>query len=101
MFAGPFTAASARSIVVPAEVGTVDADLDELVNVCLVAVDAGGPETRYRLLDTVRRFALDQLRRRDEMDATYDRFVDHIVESVQRMVAGASLTWRPTSSPSW
>ncbi len=95
VFAGPFTAASARSIVVPAEVGTVDADLDELVNVCLVAVDAGGPETRYRLLDTVRRFALDQLRRRDEMDATYDRFVDHVVESVQRMVAGASVTWRP------
>ena len=95
VFAGPFTAASARSIVPHDRAGTVDADLDELVNVSLVAVDAGGPETRYRLLDTVRRFALDQLRRRDELGATYDRFVDHVVESVQRTVAGASATWRP------
>ena len=95
MFAGPFTAASARSIVPHDRAGTVDADLDELVNVSLVVVDAGGPETRYRLLDTVRRFALDQLRRRDELDTTYDRFVDHVVESVQRTVADAATTWRP------
>ena len=58
-------------------------------------VDASGPETRYRLLDTVRRFALDQLRRRDELGAAYDRFVDHVVESVQRTIAGAAATWRP------
>jgi predicted ATPase len=95
VFAGPFTAASARSIVPHNRAATVDADLDELVNVSLVVVDAGGPETRYRLLDTVRRFALDQLRRRDELGATYDRFVDHVVGSVQRMVAGAAATWRP------
>ena len=53
------------------------------------------PTTRYRLLDTVRRFALEQLRRRDELEHVYDRFVDHVLASVQRIVAGASATWRP------
>ncbi len=96
VFAGPFTAASARAIVPHDRAGTVDADLEELVNVSLVVVDAGGPETHYRLLDTVRRFMLDQLRRHDTLAATYDRFVDHVVEAVQRTVAGSAATWRPS-----
>jgi predicted ATPase len=95
VFAGPFTSARARSIVNADEATTVDADLDELVNVSLVVVDASGPETRYRLLDTVRRFALDQLRRRNELEPAYDRFVDHVVDTVQRTVSGASSAWRP------
>jgi predicted ATPase len=95
VFAGPFTAASARSIVLQDRAATVDADLDELVNASLVVVEGGGPETRYRLLDTVRRFAVDELRRRDQLDAAYDRFVDHVIESVQRTAAGASRSWRP------
>jgi predicted ATPase len=96
VFAGPFTAASAGTIVRPNLVARLDADVDELVNASLVVVDTAGPETRYRLLDTIRRFALDQLRRRGELEAAYDRFVDHVVDSVRQTVAGTAAVWRPT-----
>ncbi|HSB85354.1 MAG TPA: hypothetical protein VLD86_03545, partial [Ilumatobacteraceae bacterium] len=93
VFARPFTATSARAIVRGDQVAMLDADLDELVNASLVVAGTDGPKTRYRLLDTVRRFALDQLRRRNELDAAYDRYVDHVVASVQRTTAGATASW--------
>src|SRR5262245_7032347 len=94
VYTGPFTAASAQAFA-GADAPSFDADLDELVNASLVAVDDRAAPTRYRLLDTVRRFALDQLRRHGALEEVYDRFVDHVVASVQRIVAGATTSWRP------
>jgi len=56
VFAGPFSGATAR-VVASVELSRFDALLDELTYASLVTVDTGGPETRYRLLETVRQFA--------------------------------------------
>jgi predicted ATPase len=94
VFAGPFTSAKAGALAA-SETPDFERLLDELTHASLVVVDTAGPETRYRLLETVRRFALDRLRRRGALDATYDRFTDHVQASVMAMVAGATSTWRP------
>jgi hypothetical protein len=95
VFAGSFPAALARAVTLPDDLDQFDARLDELVNASLVSVDTSGPETRYRLLETVRRFALDQLGRRGELHAAYDRFVDHVIASSLQVLAGATTSWRP------
>jgi predicted ATPase len=94
VFAGPFTSAKAAAVAAP---GTGDFELllDELTHASLVVAHTGGSETRYRLLETVRRFALDRLRRRGGLDEAYDRFVDHVQASVLAIVAGATTAWRP------
>jgi predicted ATPase len=95
VFAGSFTASTAHAIVGHPGQGHLAADLDELVNTSLVVAVTEGPQTRYRLLDTVRRFALDRLREREGLEAAYDRFVDHVVASVHDIVAGSAASWRP------
>jgi predicted ATPase len=96
VFAGPFTAVSVAEAVEAAARHSLAADLDELVNASLVTVDTDSVETRYRLLDTVRRFGLDQLRQRDELNGAYDRFADHVLATVRRIVSGTAATWRPS-----
>jgi predicted ATPase len=95
VFAGPFSRAGATAVAGEGSAATLDADVDELVNASLVTTDTDGHETRYRLLDSVRRFALERLRRRDGTDAAYDRFVDHVLVSVQRTVSGTTEVWGP------
>jgi predicted ATPase len=94
VFAGPFVASKAAAVAAP-DTGDVEPLLDELTHASLVVAHTGGTETRYRLLETVRRFALDRLRQRGALDATYDRFADHVQASVLAIVAGATTAWRP------
>ena len=92
VFAGPFTAAQASEVAGP----TVGADavaplLDELVDLSLVAVDTAGPTTRFRLLDTVRRFALARLHATNRTADAFDRFADHAVAlAVEALELGTS-----------
>ena len=95
VFAGPFAASSARAVAAVMLAAEFDALLDELTVASLVAVDTSGPETRYRLLETVRQFALDRLRRRGALESTYDRFADHVVDTMREIVRDATGTWRP------
>ena len=95
VFAGPFSGSTARAVASVDEPSRFDALLDELTFASLVTVDTSGPETRYRLLETVRQFALDRLRRRGALESTYDRFADHVVASVREIVRGATDSWRP------
>lgn len=100
VFSGPFAATAARTVAGATDAGTsatgrFDTNLDELVHASLVSVDTGGPETRFRLFDTVRGFALDRLRSRDAFAAAHDRFVDHVVATTRQTVAGATSSWRP------
>ncbi len=95
VFAAPFPADTARAVTGIDDARRFDAELDELVNASLVVVDTSGPTTRYRLLDTVRRIALDELRRRGRLDETADRFADHVVAETGAMLAGATTSWRP------
>ncbi len=95
VFAGPFSGSTAGAVASVETQPRFDALLDELTYASLVTVDTSGPETRYRLLETVRQFALDRLRRRGALEPTYDRFADHVVASVREIVRGATTSWRP------
>ncbi len=94
VFTGPFTADSGRAVA--DEAGSFDTDLDELVNASLVVVDERSSPTKYRLLDTIRRFGIEELRRHGTLEAAYDRFVDHVLASVARILEGSTSTWRPS-----
>jgi predicted ATPase len=91
--AGPFEASTARAIALPQQ--HVDASLDELVTVSLMTADTSGSDTQYRLLDSVRRFGLEQLRRRGATDDAYGRFVDHVSTRCRELLDGAASEWRP------
>jgi predicted ATPase len=90
---GPFEARTARAVVHPEL--DVDTLLDELVTVSLVTADTSRPDARYWLLDSVRRFGLEQLRRRGSADEAYGRFVDHVVSTCRDLLEGAASDWRP------
>ena len=94
VFTGPFTADSGRAVAVDA--ASFDADLDELVNASLVVVDERSTPTKYRLLDTIRRFGIEELRRHGTLEQAYDQFVDHVLASVRRILEGSTSTWRPS-----
>ncbi|MCU0260137.1 MAG: hypothetical protein MUE78_03875 [Ilumatobacteraceae bacterium] len=96
VFDGPFTLAAAHRVA--------GGDLDpvamsevvrELVDASLVVVDRSVAPTRYRLLDSVRRFGLDRLDSVGALAATHDRFVDHVIDTAARSLAGAAQVWRP------
>ncbi len=94
VFTGPFTAGTGRSVALD-DTAAFDGDLDELVSTSLIVVDERSTPTRYRMLDTVRRFALQELRRRGEFEEASDRFVEHVLASVRRILEGSTTTWRP------
>src|SRR4029079_1466312 len=62
VFVGPFDAGTARRLVgLDHDDRRFDALIDELVHASLVVADTSGSSTRYRLLESVRRFALEHL----------------------------------------
>jgi predicted ATPase/DNA-binding winged helix-turn-helix (wHTH) protein len=72
VFVGNFTVEAAQSIAKGEGVRDdhILGALTELVAKSLVAVDAGGPATIYRLLDTTRTYALDKLIESGDHDRT-------------------------------
>lgn len=91
IFAGAFTASMAHGLIDPRDDirPPFDEDayrtatcLESLVASALLLVDHHGPETWYRMPETVRRCALDQLRERGLLHETWERFVDHVVAQV-------------------
>ena len=95
VFTGPFTADSGRAVADDdAAFGT---DLDELVNASLVVVDERSTPTKYRLLDTIRRFGIEELRRHGTLEQAYDQFVDHVLASVRAHPRRVRLDVAPVS----
>ena len=72
-----------------------DALVDELVHASLVVADTSGPSTRYRVLESVRRFALDRLEARGGRDAAFDRFADQALQRARETLRGSTTAWRP------
>ncbi len=58
--------------------------LASLVDKSLVQAEEHGPLVRYRMLETVRQYALDQLGEAGESDATRDRHRDTFIELAER-----------------
>ena len=92
VFAGPFSAHAARAVAGSPD--DFDATLEDLVHASLVVVDTSGTDARYRLLDTVRRYALDQLTAHDGVALAYDRFVEYVLARMAGTVDALARSWR-------
>lgn len=92
VFSGPFSGSAAAAVA-----GEPDGwkfDLDSLVHGSLVVADTSGVETRYRLLDTMRRYALDRLAARDGVAEAYDRYVDVVADRTVELLFELFGGWR-------
>jgi predicted ATPase/propanediol dehydratase small subunit len=96
VFAGPFEARAARGMVdLDGDDRRFDALVDELVHASLVVADTSGPSTRYRLLESVRRFALDRLDEHGGRDPAFDRFADRVLQRAREILRDSTTAWRP------
>ena len=85
VFAGPFDADAARRVAgLDGQDQRFDALVDELVHASLMVADTFGASTRYRLLESVRRFALAQLESAAHATHAFDRFVDQALQRPAR-----------------
>ena len=83
-FKGGFTLDAARAVCADGQGGPVaEAEvlsaLGRLVDKSLVVVDEHGGEARYRLLETIRQYAVDRLDAAGEHDAARERHLDHFL----------------------
>ena len=56
--------------------------IESLAEASLVSVDGSGSLTPYRLLETIRAFAIERLEEAGQRNVTEDRFVNHVVDAV-------------------
>jgi tetratricopeptide (TPR) repeat protein len=74
--------------------------LTHLVDKSLVLVDDSGEEPRYRLLETVRQYATEELDREGETESARDRHLQRFYEQVLAATnLGEALYWAPP--PEW
>ena len=93
---GPFDGGDARRLAgLDDDDQRFDVLVDELVHASLVVADTSGSATRYRLLESVRRFALEHLAARGGLDAAFDRFADVALERARETLRDSTTTWRP------
>jgi len=98
IFAGPFDVAAAGSVAVQTPTGTLDVDLaavddllGELVERSMLLVDSGRFGRRFRLLETIREFAAEQLSADDDsalIAGRHARWCLHQVTRVHRLLVG-------------
>jgi len=105
VFSGTFTLDAAAAICVtpapaadrtpmaapgpgPGRAATALQLLGRLVDTSLVTVRAGGGPVRYRLLDTIRQYAGDQLRSADEATEFRDRHLDYYLTEAEQAEHG-------------
>jgi predicted ATPase/class 3 adenylate cyclase len=92
VFAGGWTLEAAEAVGAGGEIGTADVLdlLGSLVEKSLVIADIDGG--RYRMLDTVRQYAVERLAEGSDRGPTHKRHLDHFVlfaEEARRGLAGA------------
>jgi predicted ATPase len=96
VFAGPFDADAARRMAgIDRDDQRFEALVDELVHASLLVADTSGPSTHYRLLESVRRFALHRLEAEGGRDAVFDRFADQALQRARETLRDSTTTWRP------
>ncbi|HLY27967.1 MAG TPA: adenylate/guanylate cyclase domain-containing protein [Aggregatilineales bacterium] len=76
VFAGGWTFEAAEAVCSDLDVFSW---LPQLVNKSLVTVDDSGPETRYRLLETIRQYARDRLFEANEAAAARDQHLHYFL----------------------
>jgi predicted ATPase len=76
VFAGGFTLATAAIVCLDEDKDATLELLSRLVQASLVLVDSTGSESRYHMLETVRRYAAERLEQSGEARATRDRHAE-------------------------
>lgn len=86
VFAGSFDLEAARDVCAPAIGESEDyrSSLDGLVDKSVLTVSENGPATRYRMLETIRRFGAEKLDRSGDAAAVRRRHRDHYLRAVRR-----------------
>ncbi|MCC6176894.1 MAG: hypothetical protein IT305_16415 [Chloroflexi bacterium] len=79
VFTGGGTLEAAQAVCTPSCGDVLDA-LTGLADKSLLVVDLGSPEARYRLLETIRIYALDRLVERGEAPATRQRHAAYLLD---------------------
>jgi predicted ATPase len=95
VFAGPFTADMANAVGADVELDHEAAGqaLRLLVDSSLVAAEPTGGAMRFRLLETVRSFAIDRLRERGTLDDARSRLADHVVRAAADILVEGGTRW--------
>ena len=90
VFAGGCTRDAAEAVCAgePIEARAVFGLLAELVDRSLVVAERGGPDTRYRLLETIREYGEERLVEHDETDALRDRHARYYADYALRCNEG-------------
>ncbi|HYF46600.1 MAG TPA: AAA family ATPase, partial [Acidimicrobiales bacterium] len=96
VLAGPFSTDTAAAVAGQDEATTLDG-LDALVRASLVVAETGGEQARFRLLRTVRLFALERLDERGTTHDAWQAFVDHTISRARDLTPGPGEPWRPDS----
>jgi predicted ATPase/class 3 adenylate cyclase len=100
VFAGGFTLDAAESVAAGGGIETFDVldGLGQLVDKSLVVADTTPSGTRYRLLETIRQYALERLEDADETDTTRRRHATWFAGFVAEASAGTQgpdeATWQ-------
>jgi hypothetical protein len=96
VFAGAFSLAAASAVVASADVTPAEVvdGLSNLVAKSLVAMEAQGPVTRYRLLDTTRAYSLEKLDEAGERE----RLARHHAEYYRDLFERAEAELEPRSA---
>ncbi|WP_344588460.1 helix-turn-helix transcriptional regulator [Actinomadura vinacea] len=99
VFHGGFTLAAARGVCGRPDEMAVLGGLRRLVDKSLVIADTGGDVTRYRMLETIRRYAVARLDASAELDLIRDRHLDTclaMIEEAAPLLAQDKDAWRAT-----
>jgi predicted ATPase/DNA-binding CsgD family transcriptional regulator len=102
VFSGTFTLDAATKVCADADVDPASHPgalqlMGRLLDKSLVAVRESGHEVRYRLLDTIRQYAEEQLRVAGETEALRDRHLDYFLRLAEEAEPGLDSdqdTWR-------
>jgi predicted ATPase len=95
VFGGSFTASLAHATDAAGDTDllhTVDL-LSRLVDRSLVVAEPAGVVTRYRLLESLRDYALEQAEEAGEVAALADRFVDAMLAEADRILTAGQASW--------
>jgi predicted ATPase/DNA-binding winged helix-turn-helix (wHTH) protein len=87
VFAGGFTLEAASGVAASAEIAqrhVVDSIMN-LVRKSLVAADVGGPEARFRLLETTRAYALEKLTESGEFEIAARRHAEYFRDLLEQV----------------
>ena len=99
VFAGGFTLEAASAVATAAGLGApaVEDSITNLAAKSLVVVEATGAATRYRLLETMRAYALEKLTESGELDQVARRHAEYYRD----LFARAEAEWEARSTVEW